>query len=100
VPKVKTTVTLFDQAITQIVQAAVTGLVAKQPYVLALAEPGGAGTLEPLARFTANPAGAAIVAAVGPIRQVVQPELPSSRRVLVIAPVKDGKIAAPIQMQR
>jgi hypothetical protein len=31
-------VTLFDQGLTQVIQAAVTGLVPKQSYVLALAE--------------------------------------------------------------
>ena len=42
----------------QVLQASVTGLEPKQPYVLALAaEPNGEGALEPLAAFMTNPAG-------------------------------------------
>src|SRR5712692_9156911 len=68
-----TRVSLFDQGLTQVLQAAVTGLEAKKPYLLALSsDPRGAGPLEPLAGFITNPAGAAIVNAVGPIRQIVQ----------------------------
>jgi YVTN family beta-propeller protein len=95
-----TTVSLFDQGVTQVVQAAVTGLVPKKPYVLAIAGDGGKGPLEPLANFTTNPAGAAIVNAVGPIRQVVRADAPAPRRVLVVAPVTDGKPGAPVQVQR
>ena len=46
-----------------------------QSYVLALSRtPDGAGALEPLAAFTTNPAGSAIVNALGPICQVVRGE--------------------------
>ena len=41
-----------------------------------------------------------LVNAVGPIRQVVAPDAPSLRRYLVIAPVKDGRPGAPVQLQR
>ena len=95
-----TSVTLFDQGVTQVVQAAVTGLEPKAQYTLALADPGGKGPLEPLSNFTTNPAGAAIVNGVGPIRQVVQADAPVQRRVLVVAPVADGKVGAPVQVQR
>ena len=96
-----TSVALFDQGLTQILQAAVTGLAPKAAYVLALADnPGGTPPLEELATFSTNPAGAAVVTAVGPIRQVVAPSVPSLRRYLVIAPVKDGKSGAPVQLQR
>ena len=37
-------------------------------------EPSGAGVLEPLQAFMTNPAGAAMVNAIGPIRQVVHAE--------------------------
>src|SRR6516164_3299550 len=68
-----TQVTLFDQGLVQMVQAAVTGLPPKQQFVLALADdPKGGGRLEPLAGFVTNPAGAAIVNTIGPIRQVTQ----------------------------
>jgi hypothetical protein len=96
-----TTVALFDQGLTQILQAGVTGLAPKAPYVLALADnPQGDPPLQELAAFSTNPAGAAVVDAVGPIRQVVAPDAPSLRRYLVIAPVKDGKPGAPVQLQR
>ena len=81
-----TTVSLFDQGLVQVVQAAVTGLEPKQPYVLALADRAdGSGTLEPLAAFRTNPAGGAIVNAVGPIRQIVEAGSADQRRYLVIA---------------
>ncbi len=84
--KPATRVTLFDQGIVQILQAAVTGLPPKQPFILALSDnPNGSGRLEPLAGFMTNPAGAAIVNAVGPIRQVTQGEDVAQRRYLVIA---------------
>jgi YVTN family beta-propeller protein len=95
-----TSVTLFDQGILQVLQASVTGLVAKQPYVLALcSQPDGSGRLEPLAAFTANPAGAAIVNAVGPIRQIVQPGDPAARRYLVIASGTAAQPGPPVQVQ-
>ncbi len=97
-----TTVALFEQGATQVLQAAVAGLEPKKSYVLALAnEPQGAGPLEPLAKFDTNPAGAAIVNAVGPIRQVVSPSQAAPRRYLVIAPISnDGSPGRPIQVQR
>lgn len=80
-----TSVTLFSQGLTQVLQAAVTGLAPKQPYTLALAEQtDGSGALQPLAGFMTNPAGAAIVNAVGPLRQIVQNDIPDARRYLVI----------------
>ncbi len=81
-----TSVSLFDQGLTQVLQAAVVGLEPKQAYVMALAsQPDGSGALEPLANFTTNPAGSAIVNAAGPIRQVVQDNRQTIRRYLVIA---------------
>jgi len=97
-----TSVTLFDQGLLQVVQASATGLEPKHPYVLALAnQPDGSGPLEPIANFMTNPAGSAIVNAIGPIRQVVQTDsAPGTRRFLVIAPSVDGKATAPVQVQR
>ena len=95
-----TSVALFDQGLLQVLQASVTGLKPKQPYVLALAEQAdGSGALQPLANFMTNPAGSAIVNAIGPIRQVVQSATDASRRYLVIAPVVDGKPGQPVQAQ-
>ncbi|KWR87185.1 YncE family protein [Cupriavidus sp. IDO] len=96
-----TSVTLFDQGLVQVLQASVTGLQPKQPYVLALSSRAdGTGTLEPLATFMTNPAGSAIVNAIGPIRQIVQGIASAeARRYLVIAPSENGKPAAPVQVQ-
>jgi hypothetical protein len=93
-------VSLFDQGLTQVVQAAVSGLEPKKPYALALAaKADGAGTLQPLAAFMTNPAGSAVVNAVGPIRQIVQSEDHASRRYLVIVPNMNGNLGAPVQVQ-
>lgn len=74
----------------------VTGLAPKQAYVLALADNAdGSGALQPLAAFTTNPAGAAIVNATGPIRQLVRNPAPASWRHLVItagAPDRPGAV--------
>lgn len=95
-----TQVTLFDQGLSQVLQAAVTGLAPKAPYVLALsARPDGTGALEPLAAFQSNPAGAAIVNAVGPIRQIVRGEAPVERRYLVIVPGTPDRPGPPVQVQ-
>jgi hypothetical protein len=99
-----TTVALFDQGLTQVVQAAAAGLEPKKPYVLLLTEQrDGGGQRELLARFMANPAGAAVVNAIGPIRQLVQPGETSQngpRRYLAIAAVgADGAVGAPVQVQ-
>ena len=64
-----TSVSLFDQGLVQVLQASVTGLEPKQPYALALSRrPDGGGPLEPLAAFTTNAAGSAIVNTIGPIQ--------------------------------
>jgi YVTN family beta-propeller protein len=95
-----TSVTLFDQGLLQVLQAAVTGLEPKQPYLLALASrPDGSGALEGLSRFTTNPAGAAIVNAVGPIRQLAHDELGGPRRYLVIATISGTEAGVPVQIQ-
>ena len=95
-----TSVALFDQGLVQVLQAAVTGLEARRPYVLALStRPDGAGVLQPLAAFTTNPAGSAIVDALGPIRQLVRGEVEGPRRYLVIAPGTPDHHGAPVQIQ-
>ena len=95
-----TSVSLFDQGLVQVLQASVTALEPKKTYVLALAQrPDGSGVLEPLAAFTTNPAGSAIVNAVGPIRQVVQGEDRIQRRYLVIAPGTPDQLGTPVQIQ-
>ena len=94
------TVSLFDQGLTQVLQAAVSGLEPKKPYLLALAsKPDGSGTLEPLSAFMTNPAGSAIVNAVGPIRQIVKDGSPEVRRYLVVVPGTPDHPGAPVQVQ-
>jgi YVTN family beta-propeller protein len=99
--KAPTSLTLFDQGLVQVLEAAVTGLEPKKPYVLALAtEPSGGGAFEPLQSFMTNPAGSAIVNSVGPIRQVVQGSDQVPRRYLVIAPGTAADHGAAVQVQR
>ena len=98
--KAPTTVSLFDQGLIQVVQAAVTGLEPKQKYVLALADHAdGSGKVDPIAAFITNPAGSAIVEATGPIRQIVQDSAPSERRYLMIAPGEPSKFGEAVQVQ-
>jgi YVTN family beta-propeller protein len=95
-----TSVTLFDQGLLQVLQASATGLEPKRPYVLGLSNRAdGGGVLEPLASFMTNPAGSAIVNAVGPIRQVVQGATDAPRRYLVIAPGTAAELGKAIQLQ-
>jgi YVTN family beta-propeller protein len=95
-----TSVSLFDQGLIQVLEAAVSGLQPKQPYVLALAEnPDGTGALQPLQSFMTNPAGAAIVNAIGPIRQLVETDVKAQRRYLVIVPASGTELGAPVQVQ-
>jgi YVTN family beta-propeller protein len=95
-----TSVSLFDQGLTQVLQASATGLAPKQPYVMALAtKADGSGTLQPLASFMTNPAGSAIVNAIGPIRQIVQSDAKAERRYLVIVPGTAAQPGKPVQVQ-
>ena len=98
--KAPTSVTLFDQGLVQVLEGAVTGLEPKHPYVLALSDRAdGSGKLEPLASFMTNPAGAQIVNALGPIRQVVLGEAEAARRYLVIAPGTPASLGEAVQLQ-
>src|ERR1700745_1601269 len=99
--KSPTSVSLSDQGLVQVLEAAVTGLEPGKSYLLALAtEPSGTGALEPLQGFMTNPAGAAIVNAIGPIRQVVRGEDKIPRRYLVILPGTPDNHGAAVQVQR
>ena len=94
-----TSVSLFDQGLLQVLQASVSGLAPKTGYLLALSgQADGSGPLEPLAAFTTNPAGSAIVNAIGAIRQVVQSEGDERRRYLVIT-AADHDRGLPVQVQ-
>ena len=95
-----TNVSLFDQGLLQVLQASVTGLEPKKSYILALStHQKGEGVLEPLSTFTTNPAGSAIVNAVGPIRQIVQGASKNERRYLVIAEGTATQPGAIVQLQ-
>jgi YVTN family beta-propeller protein len=98
--KAPTSVSLSDQGLVQVLEAAVTGLEPGKPYLLALAsEPSGTGVLEPLQGFMTNPAGAAIVNTIGPIRQLVRGEDKIPRRYLVIVPGTAADHGAIAQIQ-
>ncbi len=80
-----TSVTLFDQGLIQVLEAAVTGLSPQEDYVLGLAQNAdGSGTFEALADFKSNAVGAAIVNAIGPIRQIVDRQTNAPQRYIVI----------------
>jgi len=102
--RASTTVSLFDQGLTQVLQAAVVGLEPTKRYVLALtSKPDGSGKIEPIAQFMSNPAGAQIVNAVGPIRQILDPRTQTpgdQRRYLAIMTLEDGKPGRAVQLQQ
>ena len=96
-----TTVAVNNQGLVDLLEAAVTGLTPKTEYVLALAQNrDGSGMLEPMTRFKTNPAGAAIVTAIGPLRRAVEQGTQEGRRYLVIAQLVEGKPGSPVQVQR
>src|SRR6201997_2739313 len=98
--KAPTSVSLSDQGLVQVLEAAVTGLEPGKPYVLALAsERSGTGVLEPLQGFMTNPAGAAVVNTIGPIRQLVRGEDKTAPRYLVILSGTADNHGAPVQVQ-
>ena len=95
-----TSVSLFDQGLLQVLQASVSGLAPKQPYVLALSDQvDGAGDLEKLAAFVTNPAGSAIVNAIGRFRQVDHLDATDQRRYLVIVPGGADRNVKAVQVQ-
>ena len=98
--KATTSVSLYDQGLVQVLEASVTGLEPKQPYVLAFSERAdGGGKIEPLEGFMTNPAGSAIVNAIGPIRQIVEGAENAPRRYLVIASGSMTRQGKPVQVQ-
>jgi len=97
----QTTVAVNNQGLADLLEAAVSGLEAKKPYLLALVNNAdGSGPLEPLAKFMTNPAGAQIVITVGPLRRAVQGGEGNQRRFLVIVPLNEETPGAPVQVQR
>jgi YVTN family beta-propeller protein len=95
-----TSVALFDQGLTQVLEASVSGLEPKSNYILALSrDKSGGGVLQPLSAFITNAAGSAIVNAVGPIRQIVREAPMGDRRYLVIATGTTDAIGPVVQIQ-
>jgi YVTN family beta-propeller protein len=99
------TVTVNNQGLVDLLQAAVTGLEPKKPYMLALStHADGSGPLQPIAKFTGNPAGAAIVVTLGPLRKVVDSGAKGGmveRRYLAIATMTaEGQPGTLVQVQR
>ncbi|WP_235889045.1 YncE family protein [Glacieibacterium frigidum] len=92
-----TTVALYDQGLVQVLEAAVTELAPRANYVLGFRD--AAGAFEPLASFTTNPAGAAIVNATGQIRQIVR-DGGTTRRWLEIVVQGSDSPAQAVQVQR
>jgi YVTN family beta-propeller protein len=98
---VATSVSLFDQGLTQVLQAAVVGLKPSKPYLLVLtSKPDGSGEIEPLARFMTNPAGAQIVNAVGPIRQIVDPAKNAANQRRYLAVISADEPGHIVQVQQ
>jgi hypothetical protein len=98
--KAPTSVSLSDQGLVQVLEASVTGLEPGKPYVLALSnKASGDGVLQPLQGFMTNSAGAAVVNAIGPIRQLVRGDDKGQRRYLVIAPGTATSPGSPVQVQ-
>jgi YVTN family beta-propeller protein len=96
-----TTVAINNQGLIDLVQAAVTGLQPKQKYELVLVEHASPpyGEIQPLESFQTNPAGAAIVNTLGPIKQVVAGNSAIQRRYLAIVPTENGDRGTPVQVQ-
>ncbi len=71
------------------------------PFVLGLSTSlDGNGPVEPLAKFMTNPAGGAIVNAVGPLQQIVTQAAPAgARRYLVIASGQPDAVGNVVQRQ-
>ena len=93
-------VTLFDQGLVQVMEAAVTSLEPSKPYILALSRRSdGRGALEPLAAFKTNPAGSAIVNAVGRFLQLLRPDNAAAQRYLVIVAGTPSQLGSVVQVQ-
>jgi YVTN family beta-propeller protein len=98
---VRTTVAVNNQGLIDLLEAGVSGLEPRQSYVLALSDRAdGAGPLEPIARFTTGPDGAAIPVTIGPLRRTLTGDPTTPRRFLVIARVGDnGETGAVAQVE-
>jgi hypothetical protein len=90
-----TTVTLNNQGLIDLLQAAVTGLKPRSKFQLVLLSKNEEpyGSIEPLTTFETNPAGGAIVNTLGPLRQFVAGSVdPNDRRYLAIVPEEESNL--------
>ena len=97
-----TTVTLNNQGLIDLLQAAVTGLKPKATYQIALVgdQKDPYHDFQPLTTFQTNAAGAQIVNTLGPLRRALTgPPGQSERRYLVIVPVDGSSQPEPVQIQ-
>lgn len=98
---VLTTVTINNQGLVDVLQAAVTGVEPKKGYFLATStKADGTGPLTPIAKFMSNPAGAAIVDAVGALRTPLDASGADGRLYLVVATDAAGKPGTVLQVSR
>jgi YVTN family beta-propeller protein len=98
---VLTTVTINNQGLVDVIQAAVTGVEPKKGYFLATSmKADGSGALTPIAKFMSNPAGAAIVDAVGALRTPLIGTAAEGRLYLVVTTDADGKPCSVLQVSR
>ncbi|MCW8308731.1 MULTISPECIES: YncE family protein [Acidiphilium] len=101
-----TTVSVNDQGLIDLVEAAVTGLKPKAKYQLALAGKATApwGAITPLMNFKSNPAGAAIVTAFTPLKTIVRPHgqdepKDTQQRYLIVRPINASGPGLPVEAQ-
>jgi YVTN family beta-propeller protein len=97
-----TTVTVNNQGLIDLLEAAVTGLSPNTRYLLALVEHRSKpyGQLEPLVAFTTNAVGAQIVVTLGPLRHFVAgPADQTDRRYLAIVSASATAESEPLQIQ-
>ena len=98
---VLSTAAINNQGLVDVIQAAVTGLEAKKMYFLATSmQADGSGPLVPIAKFMSNPAGAAIVDAVGALRSPLAGNGSTPRQYLVVTDEQDGKPGKALQVSR
>lgn len=102
VEQASTTVSINNQGLIDLLEAAVTGLQPKQWYELVLLEHPTSpyGAIQPLEKFQTNPAGAMVVTTLGPIKQIVTGTTENQRRYLAIVPVSDRNVPVQVQLER
>ena len=92
-------VTINNQGLVDVMQVAVTGVEPQKSYFLATSDNAdGSGALVPVVKFMSNPAGSAIVDAVGALRTVLTGDQPGGKRYLVVATDEGGMPMTVVQV--